>query len=79
MSFYAHRERNKEENMPWDWIDCGIKKDFLWLEWQRALQGVTIDDCRSSGCHNCGLQEVCKKLNEEKNNKEANVKECIID
>jgi len=66
MSFYAHRERNKEENMPWDLIDCGITKDFLWLEWQRALQGVTIDDCRSSGCHNCGLQELCKKLNEEK-------------
>ncbi|HKK83847.1 MAG TPA: TIGR03960 family B12-binding radical SAM protein [Atribacterota bacterium] len=69
MSFYAHRERNKEENMPWDLIDCGITKDFLWLEWQRALQGVTIDDCRSSLCHNCGLQELCKKLNEEKNNK----------
>ncbi len=79
MSFYAHRERNKEEIMPWDLIDCGIKKDFLWLEWQRALQGVTIDDCRSSGCHNCGLQEVCKKLIETKNNKEADVKECIID
>jgi len=83
MSFYAHRERKKEEMMPWDLIDCGTKKDFLWLEWQRALQGVTIDDCRSSGCHNCGLQEVCKKLietkNNQENNKEADVKECIID
>jgi radical SAM family uncharacterized protein len=69
ISFYTNRERKKEENLPWDLIDCGVSKEFLWLEWQRALQGISIDDCRLSRCNNCGLQDICNKLSEVKDNK----------
>ncbi|MBN2244458.1 MAG: radical SAM protein, partial [Candidatus Aminicenantes bacterium] len=61
-SFYAHREREKDEIMPWDSIDCGVSKGFLWLEWQRALAGIATQDCRWTGCKGCGLQQVCHEL-----------------
>ena len=66
ISFYAHRERKKEEKLPWDIIDCGITKDFLWLEWQKALQGITTNDCRFNGCKGCGLQDICQGIIEKR-------------
>ncbi len=65
ISFYAHRERKKEEIMPWDMVDCRVSKEFLWLEWQKALQGITTDDCRYSSCKGCGLQEICQEITEK--------------
>lgn len=35
--FYVHRPRPFEEILPWDFIDHGVKKDFLWKEYQEAL------------------------------------------
>ncbi len=54
-AFYAHRERGKDELLPWDHIDAGITKAFLWREWERAKKAETTPDCRG-GCHGCGLQ-----------------------
>jgi len=34
--FYVHRQRHFEELLPWDFIDHGIKKSFLWKEYQKA-------------------------------------------
>lgn len=62
ISFYLYRERGKDEILPWDIIDCGVKKEFLWSEWQKALKGIVTEDCRSSDCCGCGLQEECKKV-----------------
>jgi len=62
ISFYLYREREKDEILPWDIIDCGVKKEFLWSEWQKALKGITTEDCRSSDCCGCGLQKECKKV-----------------
>jgi len=36
--FYVYRQRNYEETLPWDFIDQGVKKEFLWKECQEALQ-----------------------------------------
>ena len=36
--FYVYRERTFEEILPWDFIDHGIKKEFLWKEYQEALK-----------------------------------------
>jgi len=36
--FYVYRERTFAENLPWDFIDHGVKKEFLWSEYQAALQ-----------------------------------------
>ncbi len=62
MEFYTHRNREKDELMPWDLIDCGIKKQYLWEEWEKALQGISTIDCRQSICHGCGLELVCQEI-----------------
>jgi len=36
--FYVYRERGRDEIFPWDFIDHGINKEWLWAEYQRALQ-----------------------------------------
>ncbi len=54
-AFYAFRRREKDEIMPWDHIDCGVTKEFLWREKEKADQAATTKDCRK-GCNGCGLQ-----------------------
>lgn len=56
------RERALDAKLPWDHIDCGVSKEFLLRERERALSASTTDDCRL-GCNGCGWQgraEVCK-------------------
>ncbi len=54
-AFYAFRRREKDEILPWDHIDCGVTKEFLWREKEKADQAATTRDCRK-GCNGCGLQ-----------------------
>ncbi|MCI6603478.1 MAG: TIGR03960 family B12-binding radical SAM protein [Clostridiales bacterium] len=53
LDFFAHRERPEDENFPWDFIETGLKKSFLWQEYQRGLEGQCSPDCRK-GCRACG-------------------------
>ncbi len=53
-AFYANREREKEELLPWDMMDIGVTKKYLWLENERAQRAETTPDCRE-GCCGCGL------------------------
>ena len=52
-AFYAHREREKEEVLPWDHIDCGVSKAYLYREWEKAKAGEESVNCRL-GCEGCG-------------------------
>ena len=36
--FYVLRDRTSQELFPWDFIDHGVRKSFLYREYQRALQ-----------------------------------------
>ena len=54
--FYAHRERERDEVLPWDHIDCGVTKEFLWREWERAKQAIETVNCRL-GCAACGARK----------------------
>ena len=54
-AFYAFRRREKDEILPWDHIDCGVTKEFLWREKEKADKAMTTKDCRQ-GCNGCGLQ-----------------------
>ena len=61
-AFYAYRRREKDEILPWDFIDSGVTKEYLWREKQKADRAETTKDCRK-GCNGCGLQRfkgVCK-------------------
>ncbi len=51
---YAYRHRTKHEPLPWDHLDAGLYKDFLWQEWRDALEEVGLEDCRWTPCYDCG-------------------------
>lgn len=46
--------RDKDEVFPWEVIDQGIERAYLWREYQRALQGKMTPRC-FAGCSRCGL------------------------
>jgi radical SAM-linked protein len=52
---YAERERSASEPLPWDVVDTGISRSFLWQEWQNARLGVRTTDCRLGECNACGV------------------------
>lgn len=56
-AFYAYRERGRDEVFPWDHIDCGVKKSFLWNEYQKALKAELTLPC-GDYCSFCGVQNV---------------------
>jgi len=55
--FYTSRDRELEEIFPWDFIDVGVTKKFLWREWENALEGTVTPDCRDN-CVACGITQV---------------------
>jgi radical SAM-linked protein len=55
---YACREFGKDDLLPWDNIDIGVSKDFLYREYTKAVEGAMTADCRT-GCAACGLE--CKE------------------
>ena len=56
-AFYANRPRGPEELLPWDFIDIGVTKRYLRLEYERALKAQTTRDCRQ-GCNGCGIERI---------------------
>jgi len=59
-TFYANRPQELEETLPWEHIDSGVTKDFLWQEYQKALQGQETPDCKQTQkCNQCGLEKEC--------------------
>lgn len=57
--FYVYRKRSTEENLPWDFINIGISKNFLIRELQRAEKAELTPDCRL-GCKGCGITAIYK-------------------
>lgn len=51
--FYACRRREEDEIFPWDHIDVGVSKAFLWSENRRAHEATTTPNCRQE-CSHCG-------------------------
>lgn len=52
--FYNQREKDFEEILPWDFIDCGVNKDFLINEKKKSLEWKITEDCRLN-CTGCGV------------------------
>ncbi|MDN5794212.1 MAG: TIGR03960 family B12-binding radical SAM protein [Intrasporangium sp.] len=59
VAWYTTREREHNEVLPWDHLDSGLDKDWLWEDWQDALDERELDDCRWTPCFDCG---VCPQL-----------------
>jgi radical SAM family uncharacterized protein len=62
LDWYTTREREYAEVLPWDHLDSGLDRDWLWEDWQDALGEVEVDDCRWTPCFDCG---VCPQLGTE--------------
>ena len=55
LPWYTTRERFEDEVLPWDHIDAGLDKEWLWDDWQDALDELEQDDCRWTPCFDCGV------------------------
>jgi radical SAM family uncharacterized protein len=64
LDWYTLRERDYDEVLPWDHLDSGLDKDWLWADWEDALDpdSAEIDDCRWTPCYDCG---VCPEMDTE--------------
>jgi radical SAM family uncharacterized protein len=67
LAWYTTREREYNEVLPWDHIDSGLDRDWLWEDWQDALEaaeggGAEVEDCRWTPCYDCG---VCPQMGTE--------------
>jgi radical SAM family uncharacterized protein len=65
LAWYTTREREYAEVLPWDHLDSGLDRDWLWEDWQDSLEedgGLEVEDCRWTPCFDCG---VCPQMNTE--------------
>jgi radical SAM superfamily enzyme YgiQ (UPF0313 family) len=52
---YVFRTRKPDELLPWEIINHGIDRNYLWNEYQKALRGETTSPCDTSACKRCGV------------------------
>ena len=57
VDFYAHREAGKDEILPWDHIDVGVRKAHLWSEREKCYRSELSPDCRHR-CAACGAAKL---------------------
>ncbi|MBK7820852.1 MAG: TIGR03960 family B12-binding radical SAM protein [Tessaracoccus sp.] len=62
LDWYTVRERGYEEVLPWDHLDAGLDRDWLWEDWQDAVDEREVEDCRWTPCYDCG---VCPQMDTE--------------
>jgi radical SAM family uncharacterized protein len=58
LAWYTTREREYSEVLPWDHLDAGLDRDWLWEDWQDAVDpagAAEVDDCRWTPCYDCGV------------------------
>lgn len=67
-AFYASRQREFHEVLPWDHLDMGVSKKYLEKECRKAYEGTLTPNCRLK-CTGCGSTVfsagICKPENEE--------------
>jgi radical SAM family uncharacterized protein len=65
LDWFTTREREYDEVLPWDHLDSGLDKDWLWADWEDAIDpstDVEVEDCRWTPCYDCG---VCPEMGTE--------------
>ena len=55
LDWYTVRERDEHEVLPWDHLDSGLDKEWLWQDWRDSVSEVEQDDCRWTPCFDCGV------------------------
>ena len=65
LAWYTTRERPYDEILPWDHLDAGLERDWLWQDWLAAIDpagAAEVEDCRWTPCFECG---VCPAMDTE--------------
>jgi radical SAM family uncharacterized protein len=55
LAWFTTRERDEAEVLPWDHLDSGLEKEWLWDDWRDALEEKELEDCRWTPCFDCGV------------------------
>jgi radical SAM family uncharacterized protein len=58
LAWYTTRERDYDEVLPWDHLDAGLDRDWLWQDWLAAIDpagAAEVEDCRWTPCFECGV------------------------
>ncbi|MGA0066040.1 MAG: TIGR03960 family B12-binding radical SAM protein [Candidatus Nanopelagicales bacterium] len=55
LDWFTVREREHAEVLPWDHLDSGLDREWLWQDWQDALDEEGVEDCRWTPCFDCGV------------------------
>jgi radical SAM family uncharacterized protein len=55
LDWYTTRERGEHEVLPWDHLDSGLDREWLWQDWQESQTGTEVEDCRWTPCFDCGV------------------------
>jgi hypothetical protein len=55
LDWFTTRERDELETLPWDHLDSGLDKEWLWKDWQDSVSEFEQDDCRWTPCFDCGV------------------------
>jgi len=50
----VHRDRPRDQALPWRHLSAGLHEDFLWQDWEDAIAEATVEDCRWTPCYDCG-------------------------
>ena len=59
LNYYCYREREEDEVFPWDHINVGVTKKFLYREYENGLNGIVTPNCREK-CAGCGIRQISK-------------------
>lgn len=52
---YAQRQFQKDDALPWEHLDAGLSRGFLWNEHEAAWGNLTTADCRFGDCTGCAV------------------------
>jgi radical SAM family uncharacterized protein len=58
LDWYTTRERGYNEALPWDHLDAGLDRDWMWRDWLDATDpagAAEVEDCRWTPCFECGV------------------------
>jgi radical SAM family uncharacterized protein len=58
LDWYTTRERHYGEVLPWEHLDSGLDRDWLWEDWRSAVAPAgagEVEDCRVTPCYECGV------------------------
>lgn len=58
LDWFTTRERDHDEVLPWDHMDSGLDREWLWEDWQDSIDpdgALEVEDCRWTPCFDCGV------------------------